>query len=155
MKIGDTLDLEENELKTLGLLASFHDIGKVTIPKEILLKPGVLTEKEWKLMQQHVERGHRIADAIDKPGDLTEAILYHHEWWDGSGYPDGLTGEEIPFLARIFSLADAYDAMLHYRSYHDKSKNQQDAIAELKKGAGSQFDPELLKVFLDVVIDED
>ncbi|MFN2363370.1 MAG: HD-GYP domain-containing protein, partial [Halarsenatibacteraceae bacterium] len=120
-------------------------------PKEVLLKPGVLNEKEWELMQRHVERGHRIATALEEAGDLNEAILYHHEWWDGSGYPDGLSGEKIPYLARIFSIADAYDVMLHFRSYYGKSKTHQDAIAELKNGAGSQFDPEIIKVFLKIL----
>jgi diguanylate cyclase (GGDEF)-like protein len=98
-KLGKVLNLEEKELKTLGLLSFFHDIGKIIIPEEVLLKPGVLNEREWKLMKQHVEKGYKIATSIGKDDALTEAILYHHEWWDGSGYPDGLSGEEIPFLA--------------------------------------------------------
>jgi putative nucleotidyltransferase with HDIG domain len=98
-KLGKVLNPEEKELKTLGLLSFFHDIGKIIIPEEVLLKPGVLNEREWKLMKQHVEKGYKIATSIGKDDALTEAILYHHEWWDGSGYPDGLSGEEIPFLA--------------------------------------------------------
>lgn len=153
-KFGEFLKLEEKKLKILALLSYFHDIGKITIPEEVLLKPGVLNEREWELMKQHVERGYKIAVSVGKDDLLTEAILYHHEWWDGSGYPDGLAGEEIPFLARLFSIVDAYEVMLHQRSYNGKTKTKPEAIAELKQGAGSQFDPELAKIFLNILKDE-
>ena len=145
-----SMDLTERNIADLRLLAQFHDIGKVGIPDRILFKKGPLTSEEWLEMQRHSEIGHRIALSAPELAPVAEWILKHHEHWDGSGYPLGLKGEEIPMECRILAIADAYDAMVSDRPYkqavsHDK------AIAELKRCSGTQFDPKLLMVFIDVL----
>jgi diguanylate cyclase (GGDEF)-like protein/PAS domain S-box-containing protein len=146
-KIGKEIDLPATELDRLFLLVTMHDIGKTSISEEILVKTGELTKEELETMKKHPERGYRIASATEEFAHVANAILHHHEWWDGSGYPDGLKEEEIPLLSRIASIVDAYDAMTNNRPYNHP-KSHQEAVAELKRCSGSQFDPELVEVFL-------
>jgi diguanylate cyclase (GGDEF)-like protein len=130
----------------LKLFAQFHDIGKVGIPDSILFKPFGLTPEEWKVMQGHCEIGHRIARASSQMAPIAEWILKHHEWWNGQGYPQGLAGEAIPIECRMLAIVDAYDAMTNNRPYRN-AISQQDAMEELKRAAGSQFDPRLVDLF--------
>lgn len=146
-KIGEEIGLPDSELDRLFLLVTMHDIGKTSISKEILVKNSELTEEEFKIMKRHPEWGYRIAASTEEFSHVATDILHHHEWWDGSGYPDGLKGKEIPLLSRITAIVDAYDAMTNNRPYNNP-KTHQEAVAELKKCAGSQFDPELIEVFL-------
>lgn len=141
------LDAGSVELNNLAMLASLHDIGKIAIPQEILCKPGPLTNNEWKIVQSHSEIGYRMAQSIEEP-ILALAILAMRERWDGSGYPYGLNGEQIPLISRIIAIADAYDAMTHERPYKSK-KSLKEALAELKRCSGSQFDPHLIRIFID------
>ena len=150
IQIGRSFGLTDSLLDELSLLATLHDIGKVAIPEETLIKPGKLTQKEWEMIWKHSEIGYRIAGQLPELAPIAEAILAHHEWWDGAGYPRGLKAEDIPLISRILSVVDAYDAMTNGRSYK-KAVGHQEAIEELKRGAGSQFDPEIVEMFLKVV----
>ena len=123
------------QMDELELLAVLHDIGKVAVKKNILLKPGPLTEKEWEEMKKHPEIGHRIAQSTPELASIAEYILCHHERWDGRGYPRGIKGEEIPQLSRILAVADAFDAMTNDRTYR-KAMSREDAIAEIKRTRG-------------------
>lgn len=149
-ELGKEIDLSNSELNRLSLLATLHDIGKTTISKNILNKAGDLTEVEWEIIKEHPETGYKIAAASDDFALVAEEILAHHEHWNGSGYPRGLAAEDIPFLARIISIVDAYDVMTNDRSY-SKAIAKEKALAEIKKCAGSQFDPELAKVFIELM----
>ncbi len=151
--LGSKLDLSPAEMDKLSLLASLHDIGKVTISEEILNKSGDLNGEEWNKMKKHPEIGYRIAFSTNDFAHIAEEILHHHEWWDGSGYPEGLSGEEIPLLSRIIAIIDAYDVMTSSRAYKEPM-TQEEAKQELKRYAGIQFDPELVEVFIGL-LDED
>lgn len=144
--IGKAVELSERDMVNLAQVAMLHDIGKIGVPVEILNKPGALTEDEWNLMKKHSEIGYRITQASRELAHISEAILAHHEWWDGSGYPQGLKGEEIPLYSRIVSIVDSYDVMTHDRPYKRKM-NAADALAEINKWSGIQFDPCLVSVF--------
>ncbi|MFN2364338.1 MAG: diguanylate cyclase domain-containing protein [Halarsenatibacteraceae bacterium] len=147
---GENLNLSNSELNKLSLLASMHDIGKTSIPEEILTKPGDLNDQEWEMIKKHSEQGYKIASASEEFSPIAEAILAHHERWNGNGYPGSLKGEEIPYLARIISIIDAYDVMTNDRPY-SKAISIEKALAEIKACAGSQFDPELAEKFVELV----
>jgi diguanylate cyclase (GGDEF)-like protein/putative nucleotidyltransferase with HDIG domain len=140
LAIGDELGLSQAELDLLGHAALFHDIGKLAIPDAILLKPAMLSSQEWSLMQNHAEEGARIIDRLGFLGDAVPAIKHHHERFDGSGYPDRLSGEDIPLGARIIHVADALDSMLTTRIYRS-ARPAEEALEELRSAAGSQFCP--------------
>jgi diguanylate cyclase (GGDEF)-like protein/putative nucleotidyltransferase with HDIG domain len=140
LAIGRELGLSQAELDLLGHAALFHDIGKLAIPDAILLKPASLTEDEWALMQRHADEGARIIDRLGFLNDAVPAIRHHHERFDGTGYPDGLKGEEIPLGARIIHVADALDSMLTTRIYR-AARPASEALGELRRAAGSQFCP--------------
>jgi diguanylate cyclase (GGDEF)-like protein/putative nucleotidyltransferase with HDIG domain len=140
LAIGRELGLSQAELDLLGHAALFHDIGKLAIPDAILLKPASLTSEEWALMQRHAEEGARIIDRLGFLGDAVPAIRHHHERFDGTGYPDRISGEEIPLGARIIHVADALDSMLTTRIYR-AARPPADALSELRRASGSQFCP--------------
>ncbi len=152
-KLGRELDLDEESIDNLILLAALHDVGKISIADKILFKIGGLTDKEWEKIKKHSEIGYRIAGSFRGLASIAEAILYHHEWWDGNGYPEGIKGEKIPLISRIISVVDAYDAMTNDRPYR-KALSKKEAIEELKKWSGSQFDPYLVERFIPLVDDE-
>jgi HD-GYP domain-containing protein (c-di-GMP phosphodiesterase class II) len=146
-KLGEVTGLSKKEMSDLALLSEVHDLGKVGIPDRILFKPGPLTPPEREEMKQHSAIGYRIAKASMDLSHVANLILHHHEWWNGTGYPSGLKGEEIPLECRILSIADAYDAIRSDRPYK-KAQPHDWAVAELKKCAGTQFDPELVDKFV-------
>ncbi len=148
--LGKKIKLGESELNKLRLLAFLHDIGKISIPDNIVLKPGKLTTEEWKIMKKHSEIGYRIAESSPDLAQIAPGILYHHEKWDGSGYPKGLKGGKIPIISRILSITDSYDAMISKRPYK-KALPEQEALKEIKRCAGTQFDPYLVNKFLEVM----
>ena len=148
--IGAKLNLPDSELHRLDLLIDLHDIGKVNIAENILTKKSSLTAEEWEAIRKHPEIGYRIAMATEEFAHVAEDILAHHERWDGAGYPQGLKGENIPLLARITAVADAYEVMSSGRPYK-KAMSRSEIIAEFKRCAGTHFDPELVKIFLSVL----
>ncbi|HEY9766670.1 MAG TPA: HD domain-containing phosphohydrolase [Chroococcales cyanobacterium] len=147
--IGVELNLPAGQLEELEMSGILHDVGKIAIPDLILNKPSALTEEERAIIQSHPEEGSRILRAGNL-GILSGNILYHHERWDGNGYPDGLKGEEIPINARILAVVDAYDAMVSDRPYR-KGRSQGEAFEELRRCMGKQFDPEVVEVFISML----
>jgi diguanylate cyclase (GGDEF)-like protein len=146
-KTGKILGLTEDVQQKLMLLASFHDIGEYSISDTILLSTEELLAKERDEIRMHTIRGCSIAKSVPSLVPVADAILSHHEWWNGQGYPNGIKGDKIPFIARIISVADAYDAMTHDRPYRAAVTNDQ-AVTEIKKGSGTQFDPAVVEAFL-------
>jgi diguanylate cyclase (GGDEF)-like protein/putative nucleotidyltransferase with HDIG domain len=140
LAIGRELGLSQAELDLLGHAALFHDIGKLAIPDAILLKPASLTVDEWGLMQRHADEGARIIDRLGFLNDAVPAIRHHHERFDGTGYPDGLSGEDIPLGARIIHVADALDSMLTTRIYR-AARPADEVLDELRRGSATQFCP--------------
>lgn len=147
------MDLSESQYADIELLAILHDIGKVAIPNHILDKPGRLISEEWEIMRTHSEIGFRIASRTPELISIAEPILYHHERWDGTGYPLKLAGEAIPLYSRILAVVDAYDAMTHDRVYH-VGLPPAEALAEIKRCAGTQFDPNVAALFLKLLENE-
>jgi putative nucleotidyltransferase with HDIG domain len=132
-----------NRIKLAGLV---HDIGKIGVEDHILNKDSSLLPEEWSEIRKHPEAGWRILNAVNEFSELSEVILAHHERWDGKGYPSGIKGSAIPVESRILAIADAYDAMTSHRSYR-KAINKDEALAEIVRCSGTQFDPEMVEVF--------
>ena len=130
-------------------IALLHDIGKIGIPESILTKPGKLTEEEFDLMKSHPTRGYEILKNVSIQEDIAEGAHYHHERFDGKGYPDGIAGHDIPWVARIIAVADAFDAMSTNRPYRTKLPMAK-IVEEMKNNSGTQFDPTVVKAFLDL-----
>lgn len=153
VSLGRTLQLDETDIARLGLVGVLHDVGKVHVDPAILSKPGPLDQGELEHMRRHPELGFAMTvDRFDRR--VSEAVLYHHERYDGHGYPFGLAGPEIPLLARIVLVADAYDAMVSHRSYQPALPVEA-AAEEINLFAGSQFDPMVVEAFNLVSADED
>jgi HD-GYP domain-containing protein (c-di-GMP phosphodiesterase class II) len=144
---GESMGLAHEEIDKLHLFCMLHDIGKIGISDQILKKPGKLTDEEWEEMKKHPEIGYRIAMSSPDFANVAEFILSHHERWDGKGYPRGLKGESIPIHSRILAVVDAYDAMTQDRVYH-KAISHQEAIDEIIRCSGTQFDPLVVKMFV-------
>jgi two-component system, cell cycle response regulator len=140
------LGLDELEVSRVQAAAELHDIGKSAIPRSILDKPGELDAAEWRFMRQHTLIGERIAQAAPSLANVAELIRSTHERFDGKGYPDGLAGESIPLGARIIAVCDAYDAMTSERPYSPRLASDE-ALKELRRCAGDQFDPKVVKAF--------
>lgn len=139
----------EDELEAFYYSCLLHDVGKVSLPDSILTKPGKLTPEEYEIVKQHPVVGSEAIKDIEKLPNSIDVIRYHHERWDGQGYPDGLEGEEIPLLARVVAIADAFDAMTSDRSYR-KAISPEEAYNRILEAEGTQFDPELVQVFKEV-----
>lgn len=148
--MADKLNLSKEDKENLIYGAYMHDIGKINIPKEVLMKKMPLTNEEWEMLKQHPENGVEIIKNIDSLSGAIPIILHHHERYNGKGYPYGLKAEEIPYLARILSVVDSFDAMTSNRPYN-KRKTYEEAIEELKKCSGTQFDPEISQAFIEVI----
>ena len=131
------------------MCALIHDVGKISINKDILNKPGELSEEEWHVFRSHPELGAGIVKQIPQLADCADIILHHHEWYDGTGYPAGLKGSAIPIESRIISLAEAFVTMMSERSY-TRTKTLDEAIKELRRFSGLQFDPILVELFISI-----
>lgn len=151
--IAEKMRLDYHIINELKLLSKLHDIGKIAIPVQILNKPGSLSDEEWLMMKQHAEIGARIVSASPNMDSIADGILYHHEHWNGEGYPKGLSGTKIPLTSRILSVVDAYDAMTSKRCYNE-AKNKEEALRELILCSGSQFDPFITELFLSILQSE-
>jgi diguanylate cyclase (GGDEF)-like protein/PAS domain S-box-containing protein len=147
--IGKQINLPDAELSRLDLLITLHDIGKINIAEEILIKNGPLTAEEWETIKKHPEIGFRIARATEEFAHVAEDILAHHERWDGTGYPRGLKGSTIPLLARITAIADAYEVMTNGRPYKT-AMPEREVGAEFLRCSGTHFDPALVQIFLSI-----
>ncbi len=154
LRIGEEMGLTESDLGRLRLLITLHDIGKINISEEVLTKAGPLNDEEWTQIKRHPEIGHRIANATGEFAHVSEEILSHHERWDGKGYPRGLVGDQIPLLARIVAVADAYEVMTNGRPYK-KEMTRQEILDEFKNCAGSQFDPQVVACLLSLLESEE
>lgn len=150
LAIGKQLGFKISDLDELALVAKLHDIGKIGVSEEILLKPGKLTDEEYEVMKTHAEKGYRIINASSELVNVAKCVLTHHERWDGKGYPLNLKGKEIPLMARIISIVDAYDVMTHDRIYK-VAMTHAAALTELKNGSGTQFDPRLVEHFVEYI----
>jgi len=150
LSLGKRVGLTEYQLGNLKLLALLHDMGKIGIPDSILFKTHILTPLEWEKMREHSRIGYRMAKNIPDFAPIAQEILYHHEYWDGTGYPEGLKGEKIPLLSRIISIVDTYDVMQFRRPYKGPL-SKAEALKEIKRCAGTQFDPQLVEIFLKIV----
>lgn len=150
--LAEKLELPEDQIELIKLGGPLHDIGKIGIDDAILRKPGKLTPDEYAVMQTHTTKGAEILSTIPEMHPIIPIVRNHHERWDGTGYPDRLAGEDIPYLARILAVADAFDAMTSHRPYHQfkKGKPPAWAFAEVEKQAGRQFDPRCAAAFLEI-----
>lgn len=151
-KIAEKMGLHETEVKNLGYIALMHDCGKIGIPDNILTKPARLTDEEFKIMQGHTTYGGKALEEFTSMDGIVEGALYHHERYDGKGYPKKLKGENIPLYARIIGVADALDAMNSDRCYRPHLKPEV-IKQELKKNSGSQFDPDIVECALELIED--
>jgi HD-GYP domain-containing protein (c-di-GMP phosphodiesterase class II) len=149
-RLGVLLGLSRGDLDDLELLATLHDIGKVGIDENILNKTGALTDEETAAIRKHPEIGYRIAMASPELVSVADYILTHQERWDGSGYPLGLCGEGIPYMSRIIAVVDSFDSITHDKPYR-KALTEEQAIEEIRKNAGVQFDPFISEKFLVLV----
>jgi len=147
-KMAEKLNFSSKEMDDIKMAAVLHDIGKITVPSELLQKKEKLTKEEKEAIKKHAEVGYQMLKAVTEYSFLAEYVLYHHERWDGKGYPHGLKGEEIPLQSRIIAIADAFEAMIAERPYQ-KSKTKEEAIADLQKESGKQFDSKLVEIFIE------
>lgn len=150
LELGKAMNMPLSDLDDIALLCMLHDVGKIGIPDAVLIKPGPPTSSQSDLTRTHSEIGARIVMDNADLADVAEAILSHHERWDGTGYPRGLAGEDIPLAARMLSIVDAFDAMTSERPYR-KAMGPEEALREIRMCAGSQFDPTLAEAFVKLV----
>ena len=147
-RVAQRLSLSGGEVRDARYAAMLHDVGKIAIPSEILLKQGPLTDQEWTVMRTHAEIGGELVGRIDAFAHLAPTVRASHERWDGAGYPDGLAGEAIPLAARIIAACDTYDAIVTDRPYRP-ARSPHEACAELRRVAGTQLDPVVVEAVLD------
>ncbi|HSV30488.1 MAG TPA: diguanylate cyclase [Atribacteraceae bacterium] len=150
LALGKSFQLSKRQLEELLKLAMLHDIGKIALPREVLIKPGFLTPAEWDIVKKHPEIGFRIVQYFPDLAPLADSILSYRERWDGTGYPLGISGGKIAYLARLSNIINAFLAMTHNRP-HQRAKSTAQAIREIEASAGQKFDPSIVTQFLKIV----
>jgi len=150
-RLAKALGFDQSEVRKIGIAGLMHDIGKIGIPDHILNKVGPLDDDEWQIIMKHSEIGYHILSSATEFSEISEYVLAHQEKYDGSGYPRGLKGEEIPVQARVIAFADAFDAMTTKRTYRNRL-SKEEAVCELRKWAGTQFDPDMVEIFINKVL---
>jgi putative two-component system response regulator len=148
--LAEALEWPSDHLRILEFGAIMHDIGKITVDDQILKKPGPLSPQEWEIMRRHPTEGAKMMDLMSHLRDTVPYVLYHHERWDGSGYPGGLVGRDIPIEGRILAIADVFDGLTTRRPYHP-ARPPYEVMTYLKLKSGTQFDPELVEIFLNIL----
>ena len=147
VEIARAIGLDRNKIRVIAIAATLHDVGKISTPDRVLLKPGPLTDEEYEIMKQHAPNGAQILRGIRSlPEGVEPMVRHHHERWDGKGYPDKKRGADIPLGAQIISIADCFDAMTYDRPYR-KGFPKLEAFQRMEKGCGTQFNPKLLCAF--------
>ncbi len=154
VKIAQEMDLPESEIEKIDVAAKVHDIGKIAVPDAILLKPGKLDDAEWKVMKKHPVISAELIEGLSIYSHVADAVRHEHEHWDGSGYPDGLEGKDIPLIARIITAADVYDALSTDRPYR-KAFSREESLEILKKMRGKELDPEVADALERVLTSEE
>ena len=148
VEIARAIGLDRNKIRVIAIAATLHDVGKISTPDRVLLKPGPLTDEEYEIMKQHAPNGAQILRGIRSlPEGVEPMVRHHHERWDGKGYPDGLAGNDISLQSRMLAILDAYDALRNKRSYKP-AWSLEETVETLKNAAGKQFDPALIDLFL-------
>ena len=148
LNLARALNWNSDAMALLEFGAILHDIGKIIVPTHVLKKTGPLDEREWEIMRKHPEAGARMLEGVDHLRSAIPYVLCHHEWWDGSGYPNGLSAEHIPPEGRLLAIVDAFDAMTTNRPYHE-SMAAGEAFEEIKRMAGVYFDPKMAEKFIE------
>ncbi len=148
--LAERLGMAAEELDNLRAAALLHDIGNIATPEQLLEKPGPLESEEWKKIEDHAGLGSQMLQKVQQLGSIAPIVKHHHERYDGTGYPNGLSGDKIPMLSRIIAIADAFDAMTNARSYR-QAMSLDEALEELRQCAGTQFDPELVEMFIALI----
>ena len=143
-------ELPSQETRLVETASHLHDLGTIAIPDPILHKPGTLSIEERDIMQSHAQFGYDALQQTENFRQVADMVLHHHEWYDGSGYPNGLGGDDIPFGSRVIAVLDAYDAMINDRPYR-RSRTTREAAEELILGKGTQFDPEVVDAVLEAI----
>jgi polar amino acid transport system substrate-binding protein len=153
LKIAERLNLDPETTKKIYWAGYLHDIGKIFVPQDILNKPGRFTEEEYNLVKIHPVKSEELVLEIEDLAEIARIIRHHHERWDGKGYPDGLSDDDIPLGSRILEIADAFEAMTSKRPYK-RALTLKEAIEELKRCSGTQFDPKLVEIMVSVIEEE-
>ena len=153
LTLAKKLELSESELSVIAKGSLLHDIGKIGVPDSILLKPDKLTDEEWSIMKKHPELGYELLKNIGFLEDSAQIVLHHHEHYDGTGYPVGLMGDQIPLGARIFTIVDSLDALTSVRVYKE-AYSFEESIGRIAEASGKQFDPWIIEAFLDISVEE-
>ena len=148
--VAKKMELSSRDIHLIETASHLHDLGTIAIPDPILHKPGALTEEERSIMQGHTQFGHEALQQTENFRQIADVVLHHHEWYDGTGYPTGIAGNDIPFASRVIAVLDAYDAMTNDRPYR-RARTSREAAEELILGKGTQFDPEVVEVVLGVI----
>lgn len=151
-RIAKRYGMSEEECQNIYYMGLMHDCGKIRIPDEVLCKPGRLTDEEFEIMKTHTTEGAKLLKDFTSIPQIREAALYHHERYDGKGYPEGLAGEQIPLIARVLCVADSFDAMNSNRCYRARL-SEEDIIDEIRNNRGTQFDPKIADCMLELLKD--